>query len=80
MKADPAHRKELLVSLDKEAKEYMKNKQKGDPNHYFSMMKQLSLLGFFTSKPALQEVFNYLPVPSKYDGAASYKEGDKMYV
>ena len=28
MKAEPAHRKELLTSLDKDAKEYMKNKKK----------------------------------------------------
>ena len=31
MKAEPAHRKELLTSLDKEAKEYMKTKKKEDP-------------------------------------------------
>ena len=80
MKADAAHRKELLTSMDNEAKEYAKNKKKGEPNHYFTMMKQLTLLGFFTSKPGIQQCFDYLPVPSKYDGAAAYKEGDRMYV
>jgi hypothetical protein len=80
MKADVTHRKELLTSLDKEAKEYAKIKKKNDPNHYFTMMKQLTLLGFFTSKPGLQQCFDYLPVPGKYDGGAAYKENDKMYV
>jgi len=80
MKAEPAHRKELLTSLDKEAKEYMKNKKKEDPNHYFLMMKQLTLLGYFTSKPGLEQNFNYQAVPAKYDGAMPYKKGDKLFV
>ena len=80
MKAEPAHRKELLTSLDKEAKEYMKSKKKEDPNHYFLMMKQLTLLGYFTSKPGLEQNFNYQQVPGKYDGAVPYKKGDKLFV
>ena len=80
MKAEPAHRKELLTSLDKEAKEYMKSKKKEDPNHYFLMMKQLTLMGYFTSKPGLEQNFNYKQVPGKYDGAVPYKKGDKLFV
>jgi hypothetical protein len=80
MKAEAAHRKELLTSLDKEAKEYMKNKKKEDPNHYFQMMKQLTLLGYFTSKPGLQQYFNYQAVPGKFDGAVPYKKGDKLFI
>ena len=80
MKAEPAHRKELLTSLDKEAKEYMKIKKKEDPNHYFLMMKQLTLLGYFSSKPGLEQNFNYQQVPGKYDGAVPYKKGDKLFV
>ena len=80
MKAEPAHRKELLTSLDKEAKEYMKAKKPEDPNHYFVMMKQLTLLGYFTSKPGMEQNFNYAQTPGKYDGAVSYKKGDKLFV
>ncbi|HJS54564.1 MAG TPA: gluconate 2-dehydrogenase subunit 3 family protein [Chitinophagaceae bacterium] len=80
MKAEAAHRKELLTSLDKEAKEYMKNKKQEDPNHYFLMMKQLTLVGFFTSKAAIEQLFNYQPVPAKYDGAVPYKKGDKLFL
>jgi hypothetical protein len=79
MKADVAQRTELLTALDKEAKEYMKNKKQEEPGHYFSMMKQLTLLGFFTSKPGLTECFDYHPVPGKYDGAYPYKKGDKLF-
>lgn len=80
MKADGGHRKELLISLDNEAKDYMKTKKKEDPNHYFTMMKQLTLLGYFTSKPGLEQNFNYQQVPGKYDGAVPYKKGDKLFV
>jgi hypothetical protein len=80
MKAEAAHRKELLTSVDKEAREYMKNKKKEDPNHYFQMMKQLTLLGYFTSKPGMEQNFNYKQVPGKYDGAVPYKKGDKLFV
>jgi hypothetical protein len=80
MKASAEHRKELLTALDAEAKEYNKNKEKGTPNHYFTMMKQLTLFGYFTSKPALTEAFEYKAVPGKYDGAYPYKKGDKLIV
>jgi hypothetical protein len=80
MKADAGHRKELLTSLDKEAKEYTKNKKPEDPNHYFQMIKQLTLLGYFTSKPALEQNFNYQMVPGRFDGSMPYKKGDKLFV
>ena len=80
MKGEPAHRKELLTSIDKEAKEYMKVKKKEDPNHYFFLMKQLSLLGYFTSKPGLEQNFDYQQVPGKFNGAVPYKKGDKLFV
>ena len=80
MKAEPTHRTQLLTALDKEAKDYMKNKKQEDPNHYFQMMKQLTLLGYFTSKAGLEQNFNYQQVPGKYDGAVPYKKGDKLFV
>jgi len=80
MKADAAHRKELLTALDKEAGEYNKSKKPDDHSHYFTLMKQLTLLGFFTSKPALEQCFNYQAVPGHYDGAVPYKKGDKLFV
>ena len=79
MKATAQQRTDLLTALDKEAKEYRKDKKKEDPNHYFTMMKQLTLQGYFTSKAALTSVFDYHAVPGKYDGAVPYKKGDKAF-
>ncbi|TWR25554.1 gluconate 2-dehydrogenase subunit 3 family protein [Mucilaginibacter achroorhodeus] len=79
MEADAKQRTELLTQLDKEAKDYNKNKKPEDPNHYFSMIKQLTLLGYFTSEPGATKALRYVPVPGKYIGDYPYKKGDKAW-
>jgi len=79
MKATPEQRTSLLTTLDKEAKEHAKSKGKDDPNHYFTMMKQLTLFGFFTSKPGATQVLRHEAVPGHYDGALPYKKGDRAW-
>lgn len=54
-------------------------KFEGTPSHYYTMMKQLTLLGFFTSKTGMTETLRYIPVPGKYDGALAYNKGDKAW-
>ncbi len=79
MKATPEQRTSLLTALDKEAKEHAKSKEKDDANHYFTMMKQLTLFGFFTSKPGATQVLRHEAVPGHYDGALPYKKGDRAW-
>jgi len=47
------------------------------PKHYFSMMKELTLLGFFTSEPGATKALRYSAVPGKYDPCIPYAKGDK---
>ncbi len=49
------------------------------PKHYYTLMKQLTLLGFFTSKTGMTETLRHIPVPGKYDGALAYNKGDKAW-
>lgn len=79
LKSTPEQRHTLLVNLDKEAKDYQKSKKPDDPNHYFSMMKQLTLMGYFTSKPGATQALRYVAVPGKYEGCIPYKKGDKAW-
>lgn len=51
----------------------------GKPYHYYTMMKQLTLLGYFTSKIGATQALRHIPVPGKYDGAFPYKKGDKAW-
>jgi hypothetical protein len=79
MNAPPEHRKELLVALDKERGDYQKTKQKEDPSHYFQYFKQLTIMGYFTSKEGRTGATRYEPVPGKYIGDLDYKKGDKIF-
>lgn len=78
LKTDAKQRHDLLVSLDKEAKEYQKSKKDDMPSHYFTLMKQLTLWGYFSSKEGVTQALNYQPVPGRYDGCVDYKKGDKI--
>jgi hypothetical protein len=77
IKLNPAERQHLLVAIDHVQKEYMKNKKEDEPTHYFRMMKELTLLGYFTSKEGITLAKRYMPVPGKYIGCVPYKKGDK---
>jgi len=72
-------RQELLIALDAEQKEAMKTKKEGDPSHYFRMMKELTLLGYFTSEIGTKQARRHTPVPGRYDACIPYKKGDKAF-
>lgn len=80
LKIMPEQKHELLVQVDNEQKQYTKNKKDSDPVHYFRMMKELTLLGYFTSRPGCTQAKRYMPVPGKYIGCVPYKKGEKAIV
>lgn len=80
MEITPQQRHEVLVQIDNEQKQYMKNKKEEEPVHYFRMMKELTLLGYFTSKPGCTQAKRYMPVPGKYIGCVPYAKGEKAIV
>jgi hypothetical protein len=69
-----------LVQIDNEQKEYTRNKNEEDPAHYFRMMKELTLYGYFTSQPGVTKAKRYMPVPGKYIGCVDYHKGEKAIV
>jgi hypothetical protein len=93
----PKQRTDVLVALDKEQKDFTKERNKkidadilahkGDhtykspdvPNHYFKMIKELTLLGYFTSEIGATKALRYIAIPGKYDGNVAYKKGDKAW-
>lgn len=79
MKLNAEQRKELLTGIDKEARDYASKKKKEDPNHYFTLMKQLTLLGYFSSEVGATQALRYVAVPGKYEGCIDYKKGDKAW-
>ena len=65
--ATPAQRIELLTILDKE---------KGQ---FWRMMKELTLLGYFTSEPGATKALAYVAVPGRYEGTTKLKPGQKAW-
>jgi Gluconate 2-dehydrogenase subunit 3 len=79
LESGPAERKTLLIELDKEQKAYTASKKPADPAHYFRMMKELTIWGYFTSEPGATKALRYIAVPGKYEGCIPYKKGDKAW-
>lgn len=91
MQLAPQQRHDLLVKVDAEQKAYMQKKaddegknpgrdKKNDTSpHYFRMMKELTLMGYFTSEIGTKQARRYAPVPGRYDGCIPYKKGDKAW-
>lgn len=78
VEATAEQRLALLTAIDKEAKEYAQKKGEA-PNHYYTMFKQLTLLGYFSSEIGYKQALRYNQVPGRYEGDVPYKKGDKAW-
>ena len=72
---DKRQRHDLLVLLDNKTKSFTE----GEPRHFFAMMKQLTIWGYFSSEPGVTKALRYIPVPGDFKGCIPYKKGDKAW-
>lgn len=79
LQATPEQRTALLNTINKELKEYNASKKEQDPTHYFAMMKQLTLLGYFTSEVGATQALRYVAIPGKYEGCVPYTKGERAW-
>ena len=49
------------------------------PNHFFHMMKQLTMTGFFSSEVGMTQAMRFVKIPGRYDGNLPYKKGDRVF-
>ena len=49
------------------------------PSHYFRMMKELTLLGYFTSEIGCTQAQRYEETPGRWDPCVPYKAGDPAW-
>ena len=80
LESSPSERTALLTDLDREAAEHTRTKSREEPPHYFKLMKELTLIGFFTSEIGSTRALRYSANPGAYDGNAPYKKGDRSWV
>jgi hypothetical protein len=79
MAATPAQRLALLEKLDHEQKAYMDTRKGDAPPHYFRLMKELTLLGYFTSEIGCTQALRYVEAPGRFDPCVPYTPGDKAW-
>lgn len=74
-----AEKKEFLIEIDAAAKAHEEELEPEGDSHYFTMMKQLTLWGYFSSEIGATQALRYVEVPGRYDGNYPYKKGDKAW-
>jgi hypothetical protein len=79
MASSPEQRVALLERLDREAIEYMRQPGAIDRPHYFRMLKELTLLGYFTSEIGYTQAMRYVESPGRFDPCVTYTPGDKSW-
>ena len=50
-----------------------------NPTHYFRMVKELSMLGYFTSEIGCKQAQRYVESPGRYDPCVPYTPGQKAW-
>jgi hypothetical protein len=88
MKATPAQRLALLEQLDQEQKTYMDAQRQAPqsdadspepPAHYFRLMKELALFGYFTSEIGCTQAMRYAESPGRFDPCLPYTPGETAW-
>ena len=79
MSATPPQRLALLERLDAEQLAWMQSKTEDAPAHFFRMMKELALLGYFTSEIGYNQAMRYAETPGRFDPCVPYEPGEKTW-
>ena len=69
----------LANALDAEQRAHHEKGAKDATPHYFRMMKELSVLGFFSSEIGCTQAVRYIEVPGSFNGNMPYKKGDRAW-
>jgi hypothetical protein len=77
--ATPAARLAFVERLDREQYEYTRARAPGTDPHWFRMVKELTLLGYFTSEIGYHQAQRYIETPGSYDPCVPYAPGDRAW-
>ncbi len=70
---------QLTLQQNKDGKDPRAEKRRENPLLYFTMMKELTLWGYFSSEVGATQALRYVAVPGRYEGCIPYKKGDKAW-
>ncbi len=74
VEASPEDRLAYLNSMNEQFKT-----SKGEEVAVVNMLRDLTVLGYFTSEIGATQALNYVEVPGKFDACIPYNKGDKAY-
>ncbi len=77
--APAAVRTDFLNALDAEQAAYTKGKTKEQPDHWFRVVKELTVIGYFSSEIGCTQAIRFSEVPGGFDGNVPYKKGDRVW-
>ncbi len=66
------HQVQLLETLDRELSVRRKAREAGADDHWFAVLKHLTIWGYYTSRPGIVDELRVQLVPGRYDGNARY--------
>ncbi|MEO9070449.1 MAG: gluconate 2-dehydrogenase subunit 3 family protein, partial [Ginsengibacter sp.] len=72
-------RTQMKIQQDFTGSDPLADKKRENPEYYFQMIKQLTLLGYFTSEIGCTKAMRYVERPGSYNGDLPYKKGDKAF-
>lgn len=72
---EPAEQVAVLKEMEKAAREAMGQ----NPKPFFRVMKELTMLGYFTSEPGATKALEYLPVPGAYNACIPLRPDQKAW-
>ena len=75
----PDQRTQMKIQQDFTGSDPLASKRRENADYYFQMMKQLTLLGYFTSEIGCTQAMRYVERPGSYNGDLPYKKGDKAF-
>lgn len=87
---NPEEKKTLLTSIDAESKIFKAEESSKSANgviaektaskrHYFKMIKQLTIAGYFTSEIGSTKALRHVAVPGRFEGCVDYKKGEHLW-
>ena len=93
MEATPAERLALIETLDREQRTATEERAEAprsrapaatappedQPAHYFRLMKELTLLGYFTSEIGYTQAMRYIETPGRFDPCVPLGPGEKSW-
>lgn len=81
LELSPDKQLEAVTALDKQVLSKQSSDEEKEAHNFgfYRKLKELTLLGFFTSEPGATKTLRFVQVPGRYDGCVPYHTGEKAW-